>query len=538
MGDRGWRWTDAHFCSLPSQTNVYGLTRITDSEGNNKLLVASLDGKVIAVEYQTFNNRLTPCTKEIQFTYIPGDAEIVSVDVLRRCQGNNGIIVGITFLKLQEDEKECKPASQFLNLYSASEVGDEANLDIVAQGCLSLELNFIPYQLLHTELLDDDSKEMVFLLSGGDNKIHMYRESFKSHGFQETPSEEFFPEFNNIPSSVLQLSISYLDNYKRRLTVMGHQNGLVQVAYVNVTAKEVLISWSTEHDSPITSIRLFTAKNHVACPSFLDFFNEESAREEEEQLANYNLLVTSALEPAVVYRNVLITGFEDILSLPNSEKFDSTLCSCVVDIDFDGENELLVGTYGQELLAYKYFEENQHFDTDRKYSLSDITIKAGSSQSNTPSHTSSTPERTLNQLEELNKQRHRSDESNSQATSVKDAQPTRKAKSQEDLFVSGHGVKEEQVQLEEDVQPPFNPAGFQLLWQRSFPGPVVGLDRLDIMGDGMDDLVVVTLKGMHILQPDLGEVAEVCRERLRGLCDSSSEPDDAYHNLQKETFGR
>lgn len=37
------------------------------------------------------------------------------------------------FLQLQEDEKECKPASQFLNLYSASEVGDEANLDIVAR---------------------------------------------------------------------------------------------------------------------------------------------------------------------------------------------------------------------------------------------------------------------------------------------------------------------------------------------------------------------------------------------------------------------
>ena len=41
---------------------------------------------------------------------------------------------------------------------------------------------------------------------------------------------------------------------------------------------------------------------------------------------------------------------------------------------------------------------------------------------------------------------------------------------------------------------------FGLLWQRGFPLPVVGINHLDIMGDGMEDLVIVTLKGIHILQ--------------------------------------
>jgi hypothetical protein len=41
---------------------------------------------------------------------------------------------------------------------------------------------------------------------------------------------------------------------------------------------------------------------------------------------------------------------------------------------------------------------------------------------------------------------------------------------------------------------------FRLLWQRSFPCPVMGINHLDIMGDGMEDLVIVTLKGLHILQ--------------------------------------
>ena len=39
-----------------------------------------------------------------------------------------------------------------------------------------------------------------------------------------------------------------------------------------------------------------------------------------------------------------------------------------------------------------------------------------------------------------------------------------------------------------------------LVWQRSFAYPVIGMNRLDIMDDGMEDLIVVTLRGIHILQ--------------------------------------
>lgn len=43
-------------------------------------------------------------------------------------------------------------------------------------------------------------------------------------------------------------------------------------------------------------------------------------------------------------------------------------------------------------------------------------------------------------------------------------------------------------------------AKYNLLWQKSFSCPVIGVDRLDIVGDGLDDLIVVTLKGIHIVQ--------------------------------------
>ena len=46
-------------------------------------------------------------------------------------------------------------------------------------------------------------------------------------------------------------------------------------------------------------------------------------------------------------RSVLEKGFGDSLLLPDSDKFDCGMCVHALDVDFDGENELLLGTYGQ-----------------------------------------------------------------------------------------------------------------------------------------------------------------------------------------------
>ena len=45
--------------------------------------------------------------------------------------------------------------------------------------------------------------------------------------------------------------------------------------------------------------------------------------------------------------------------LPNSNQFDSVLCSLIADIDFDGVKEILLGTYSQQLLIYKKNESTE-----------------------------------------------------------------------------------------------------------------------------------------------------------------------------------
>ena len=43
--------------------------------------------------------------------------------------------------------------------------------------------------------------------------------------------------------------------------------------------------------------------------------------------------------------------------------------------------------------------------------------------------------------------------------------------------------------------------GEYVLWsQRSYAFPLLQIDHADITGDGMEELVIVSLKGLHILQ--------------------------------------
>ncbi|XP_056020542.1 KICSTOR complex protein kaptin-like [Ostrea edulis] len=517
MSKKNWKWSDANFSSLPSHENIFGITttpqtniylhsKVLDPDGANKIIIASLAGKIVVVEYQRNFDNLIPSTKEIHFTYLPGDAELISLDVISKFNQGSGIIVGITFIKqkqgIEENDSSC---TQYLNIYSSCEPGEESHLDSIAQGCLTIDLDFVPYQLTHTQIISEGKKEDVFLLGGSDNRVHLYKEGFQ-HRFREEDSDEFFPEFQDLDSCVQWLDIVYYETDTRRLTATGHQSGLVRLTNVDADKKVVLYTLVLEHDSPITSVRIFNPVNNFSPPSFLKSDNIPPPYKNEVPV--FHLLVVSALSPAVVHRDVLNKQLKDRLILPGSNSYDIPLCVCVMDVDFDGQNELLVGTYGQELLAYKFVDSSEESKTHDGQ-----TIKTTDSVDDS-------------------RNRHKSNECKHSIDFDEDFMKTnlsRKTKSQENISTDSQTCDSTCLvnMYDNAACMHVQQAKYNLLWQKSFSCPVIGVDRLDIVGDGLDDLIVVTLKGIHIVQPDLFDVAKVCSERLKLLAQLVQ---DSKHN--------
>ncbi|XP_063344306.1 KICSTOR complex protein kaptin isoform X3 [Pelmatolapia mariae] len=315
------------FSRFPSQSNIYGLCQA----GEQELLAATLKGKVVCFRYQELQQKIRPVAKEVQFTYIPVDAEIVSIDAFIKSPPKRGLVVGITFIKDSGDK-----ATPFLNIYCDYEPGSEFNLESIAQSCLNLELQFTPFQLYHTEVqCAEGGSETVFLLSGHDQRIHLYKENASLHQFEEQPVERLFPELQQLPSNVLWMDILSIAG-GRRLSVFGCQNGCVGLAVVSQTELEVLQSWRVQFDSPISTVLLFP----------LSFQTEAGV-----EMESYNLLVTSTIEMAVVYRDVQKHGLSQATCLLESDQWDAVVCALVIDLDFDGQKEVLLGTYGQHSLT-------------------------------------------------------------------------------------------------------------------------------------------------------------------------------------------
>ncbi|XP_053122964.1 KICSTOR complex protein kaptin [Hemicordylus capensis] len=432
------------FTRFSSQSNVYGLAALPGAaRGGGRgqeglwgagqgqedavgvaggLLAATLKGKVIYFRYQDLRQKLRPVARELQFTYIPVDAEIVSIDTFNKSPPKRGLVVGITFIKDSGDK-----ASPFLNIYCDYEPGSEYNLDSIAQSCLNLELQFTPFQLYHAEVQVADQPETVFLLSGNDPAIHLYKENEELHQFEEQPVEDLFPELRELPSNVLWLDVYNIPNSGQRITAFGCQSGYIRVAQVEPASRAVLQSWSIQQDGPVSKVLVFALP--TACHPG-DFATSNGSTGNHSQ--SYSVLVTSTIELSVVYRNVLQSGLEDQLVLPLSDQYDSVLCALVTDVNFDREPEILLGTYGQELLCYKYQAPN-----------APVVGAAGS-------------------------------------------------------------------------QPSSQPGGeFRLLWQRTFPSPLLSMEYVDLTCDGLCEMAVVCLKGLHILQHSLTQTAQCLLERLR-----------------------
>ena len=401
---------DAHTFSLDSQGNVYTVTSITPNQSHTtKLIVATLHRKVFCMEL-SMSHCARPCgcvvvpqSQEIQFTYIPSGAEIISIDAFNRSKTEDDFVIGVTILKSAESGSR----GQYLNIYSDLDVMLDHKpwkMENLAQNCISLLLDFVPYQLTHCTV--DEST--LWVLGGSDNRIHIYSEDKEKHMYLEVESCSTLPEFSKPFKSVpIFTDIMTVDNV--RLTVTCCECGQLVVTRINTDNTNLEI-WEKQFDGPLTSARLFYSDpTPITPPSFLNI-------SQAKQPSKLNLCVSYSLGETQVYHNILDNMLNDSMSLPYSSSYDIVTCICVADISMSGRNSVILGCYGQMVLCYSF----------------------------------------INDL-------------------------------------------------------------WQCDWRRSMSAPVLSIRCEDVTGDGVRELVVVTSKGVQVLQPQLDNVMKLTLERLKKL---------------------
>jgi len=290
---------------------------------------------------------VVPQTKQLQFTYLPNGSEIVSIDAFNKSSETNDFVIGVTIVK----GSETGSCGQYINIYSDWQP-DAQNIDDCESehSCLSLELEFIPYQLSHVIV----GSQFYWILGGSDNKIHVFSEAESIQSYEELEEDDTLAEFAApLPCVPLFTDIFTKDGIRTTGTVC--ENGYLVVSKVDVQRNELLKTWNTTFDAPLTSIAFIRHQTHqLKKPEFLskvlpDEISSSSVTKEQTKLS---LAVGYSLKESMVFTDIDTHGLTKIQWLESSFDYDCVTCLWVADITFQGKPTILLGTYGQELLGY------------------------------------------------------------------------------------------------------------------------------------------------------------------------------------------
>ena len=256
-----------------------------------------------------------------------------------------------------------------------------ANVDLK---CLeTIQLDFVPYCLTQCDISSSEkSREKILLLSGSDDLIHGYRKNqsldnisrsrenqnlerldnknesdkkeaiSKFYELEDSDMMHLFPEFSHsTPSPAISLSFSHhkYDIGSHRWSAIGCQDGQLQVFQVDLMKGEVLKVFEDLEFAGIGGI------HHAK------FFEVPLNIKNDHPI--FNLIVVPSLERSALYIDInspekQLHLDKETQMLERSSDFDSVNGCTILDIDGDGNPEIILGTYGQELIIYKISEDS------------------------------------------------------------------------------------------------------------------------------------------------------------------------------------
>ena len=318
---------EVHLSTLQGQSSVYGSCRVPNAGPlrPERLLVSTLarDFRIYSaagkdVEYQDF----------LPF-YLPQDCQIISMDLFTVGSPTRPTkyITGITWSNTSD-------SSYFFNVY-------ESTLDYENLTCISsIELaEWVPFYVGNTLYDTTRLASRCFLISGSDCRIHAFLPENEAGGgggayveLSEPNTVDKFPEFTLMESIGLWIAFTYKDG-DFRVTAIAQENGTLLVFVVDLKKSEIKEKYVHYEEGPLTRVTFFENSDSV------------------------DLFCLASLAPSKVFRNILEHGLVNSTVLPLSDEFDVPTCCALADIDFDGQQEILMGTYGEELLVYKKSDE-------------------------------------------------------------------------------------------------------------------------------------------------------------------------------------
>jgi hypothetical protein len=386
------------------------------------------------------------------------------------------IVFGITFCQtLHTADKEIIENYSF-SIYETPWEMDKPESSLSKLGLRqSMPISFIPYKLAHARAYVNGKDRMLFLLCGGDKKIRAFYKSESSGRVFEVQIDAFSPMLMNMNQITLELEIEYFND--KRYIVAGNADGILHVGIAPILFSRRIDIQNEKHYtlnlfSPISSLHLYTTWTVEALnQSKYTILRKENHNENQinngqnsnnnndsNKKNELNLVVTCGIGVAYVIKsletiesestafssatekhNINNTLIKRKIKLPESDKYNTLLCCTSMDVDFDGRNEILIGSYSQDLLIYK---ENINIDDDEE-------------------------------------------------------------KEDED---KGDGNEESSLDKSNC---------FDMIWQREFAFPLYDIYVGDFNMDGLLELVIITMFGIHILQYNLEKAKKRCLYILR-----------------------
>lgn len=307
----------------------------------------------------------TSVAQVLPLTKLPSRCQVLGLAAFNRPIRNGGEkgtpIIGVIFMVKKASEEIF-----MLNVYGLS-ASPNASLSIVFSSCKQKQLGFTPFELTHTTLLSPNG-EVDLLLAGSDCCLHVYR--LMGDSFTELVGRKHpLPHLTKTTSSIVSLDIQS-DATGEAVAVAGFQDGLISLACLTPNPNGGGLKVHSTHqyytDGAASTVSLLVNKPVIssvaigrgvdtlaAITTELNGMHKRAWSECEMVQAPMGLLVGSALGYAVAYGDIQQSNFSKETFLPQSDRDDSVLCSGFMDVNMDGHDEILLGTYNQHLLVYK-----------------------------------------------------------------------------------------------------------------------------------------------------------------------------------------